>query len=325
MTVLAPLVVARKGYYTDLAKWAAGKGYTKLRVDGEWRPTDPWPRLDRFKEHDIELPVGDVKIDPAAESKLRGLLRLAVDYGAGLIKLTRTRRGELEDSLYSIRRACPSCGQSFAELDPRLFSYNSKHGWCERCYGTGLELEGFDEEQTGEERWWNDWWEAADEACSACDGKRLRAEALAVRFREHTIADLAALSVEAAEGFFRELALTGRDAQIARDILAELRSRLDFLKQVGLGYLTLDRAAPSLSGGEAQRIRLASQLGSNLRGVCYILDEPTIGLHTRDNRMLLDTLGRLGRKGNTGWWWSSTTRRPSATPAMSSTSGPGRG
>ncbi|MEO8039288.1 MAG: excinuclease ABC subunit UvrA, partial [Betaproteobacteria bacterium] len=185
------------------------------------------------------------------------------------------------------------------ELDPRLFSYNSKHGWCETCYGTGLAIQGFDEAQTGEEIWWNDWFEGEATPCPACQGQRLNPVALNVRFRDRSIADLAALSVGGVEGFFHGLVLEGRDLEIARDILAELGSRLGFLRDVGLGYLALDRSAPTLSGGEAQRIRLASQLGSNLQGVCYILDEPTIGLHPRDNRILLDTLGKLEAKGNT--------------------------
>ena len=300
--LLAPLVVARKGYYTDLAKWAAGKGFAHLRVDGEWLPTGAWPRLDRFREHDIELSVAEIEVDPARERELRELLARALDFGKGLVKVSCRRDGtggDIEDRIFSVRRACPSCGRSFAEPDPRLFSFNSKHGWCAQCYGTGLDLSGFDEEQTGEERWWNEWWEGKEVQCRRCRGKRLRPEALAVRFQGRNIAELTALSVEEAETFLGALVLAPREEQIARDIRSELASRLHFLRQVGLGYLTLDRAAPTLSGGEAQRIRLAASLGSNLRGVCYILDEPTIGLHTRDNRMLLDTLKRLEEKGNT--------------------------
>ncbi len=135
--------------------------------------------------------------------------------------------------------------------------------------------------------------------CRACTGRRLRPEALAVRYRSRSIADFGALDVGTARGVLARIRPRGREAAIARDVLAELVSRLDFLCEVGLGYLRLDRAAPTLSGGEAQRIRLAAQLGSNLRGVCYILDEPTIGLHARDNAMLLDTLRALRKKGNT--------------------------
>ncbi|KPK53379.1 MAG: excinuclease ABC subunit A, partial [Thiotrichales bacterium SG8_50] len=303
ISVFAPLVVARKGYYTDLAKWAAAKGFSSLRVDGELLPTVPWPRLDRFKEHDIELPVGDVRVSASNEGALRELLRRALELGKGMVQVlaqpkTRLRRAPATQ-LFSTARACTSCGRSFDALDPRLFSYNSKHGWCPSCYGTGVQLEGFDDGQSGEEIWWNEWWEGGTPACPSCDGKRLRPEALAVRFHDHNIAEYTALSVEAAEKWVRDLKLRGREADIARDIIVELRNRLSFLQEVGLSYLTLDRAAPTLSGGEAQRIRLAAQLGSNLRGVCYILDEPTIGLHARDNRMLLDTLSKLEGKGNT--------------------------
>jgi len=295
ITLLAPLIVARKGYYTDLAKWAANKGFEHLRVDGEYLPTGQWPRLDRFHEHDIDLPVGEITVSSRHEDELRELLRRALDFGKGVVKLSD---GD-EDTVFSTLRACPGCGRSFDEPDPRMFSYNSKHGWCPSCYGTGVKLVGFDADQTGEESGWNAGYEGAARACPDCHGKRLRPEALAIRFRDRNIAHYTALPVAEADTLFQKLRLKGREAAIARDILAELRSRLGFLGEVGLGYLTLDRAAPTLSGGEAQRIRLAAQLGSNLRGVCYILDEPTIGLHPRDNRMLLDTLARLQAKGNT--------------------------
>ena len=296
----APLVAARKGYYTDLAQWAAAKGYPHLRVDGAMLPTNTWPRLDRFKEHNIELPVGELRVAPETEQELRTLLQRALDYGKGVALVAAlTNKGEAREESFSLHRNCSSCGRGFPELDPRLFSYNSKHGWCPQCYGTGLALQDFDESQTGEEIWWNEWFEGQAQACPGCDGARLRPEALAVYFDETNIAALTELPISAAARYFAMLRLKGRDGDIARDILAELRPRLAFLQQVGLGYLALNRAAPTLSGGEAQRIRLAAQLGSNLRGVCYILDEPTIGLHPRDNRLLLDTLRALQRKGNT--------------------------
>ncbi|MEJ2688457.1 MAG: excinuclease ABC subunit UvrA [Deltaproteobacteria bacterium] len=303
--LLAPLVVARKGYYTDLAKWAAGKGFSHLRVDGALTPTDRWPRLDRYREHNIELPLGRITGNPAREEELRSLLLEALSFGKGTVLAavspTRGKRGGSGiEQLFSTARACPRCQKSFAEPDPRLFSFNSKHGWCPRCFGTGLELRGFDEQQSGEEIWWNEWWEGEETPCPECRGLRLRPEALAVRLPDgRSIADCTALSVAGAEKHFSRLTWQGRNAAIARDLTRELTARLQFLKEVGLGYLTLDRAAPTLSGGEAQRIRLASQLGSNLRGVCYILDEPTIGLHARDTAMLLETLGHLKTKGNT--------------------------
>ncbi len=293
--LLAPMVIARKGYYTDLAAWAAGKGVAELRVDGARLPTRDWPRLDRFREHDIDLPVGRVRVTPHNEGELAGLLDRALALGKGTVKVVDGAR----ETLLSTLRACPGCGRSFEPPDPRLFSYNSRHGWCPRCYGTGVELQGFDGSQTGEERGWNEAYEGRERSCRDCGGGRLKPEALAVRYRGRSIAELSALPVSAARAFFEALRLRGREAAVARDLLAELRSRMAFLERVGLGYLGLDRAAPSLSGGEAQRLRLAAQLGSNLRGVCYILDEPTIGLHTRDNRMLLDTLTALGQRGNT--------------------------
>ena len=321
--LLAPLVIARKGYYTDLAKWARGKGFTHLRVDGEFVPTARWPRLDRFREHTIELPVSDVRAAADNEALLRKALASALDYGKGVVRVMwplerlaeemggakyqpASAGAVLQETVYSVKRACPSCGRSFPELDPRLFSFNSKHGWCGECYGTGLkltEVEWSDERaKTGAEDHvldsWIEWLEV-DETCPACTGRRLNPEALAVRYRGRSIADITALPVAQISDLFEDLELEGREAQIARDLLAELGSRLNFLREVGLSYLALDRSANTLSGGEAQRIRLASQLGSNLRGVCYILDEPTIGLHPRDNGALLDTLERLQAKGNT--------------------------
>ncbi|HKS56663.1 MAG TPA: excinuclease ABC subunit UvrA [Steroidobacteraceae bacterium] len=291
--VLAPLIVARKGYYTDLAAWAAKKGYSHLRVDGALLPTDNWPRLSRFHEHTIELPIATVAVSARAESELRAALTSALDFGKGVVHVVKDGR----TAIFSTRRACPSCARSFAELDPRLFSFNSKHGWCGTCYGTGLKLRGFDEEQTGEEWWWSEGADAA-KVCADCEGERLNEVARNVRFRKLSIAALTAQSVASMREMFAGLKLQGRDSVIARDVLAEINSRLAFLEEVGLGYLALDRSAPTLSGGEAQRIRLAAQLGSNLQGVCYILDEPTIGLHPRDNRILLDTLARLAAKGN---------------------------
>ncbi len=317
--LLAPLVVNRKGYYTDLAKWAAGRGHTHLRVDGEFLPTGQWPRLARFSEHTIELPVADVRVLPENEHALRAGVAQALEHGKGVVhvigKLDTLSRAihkndkhmpQLPQTAYSANRACPSCNRSFAELDPRLFSFNSRHGWCTACFGTGLKLAGFDwdaeRDKTGtEEHVLDSWieWLQIEEPCPACDGHRLNRDALAVRLDGQSIAQLTALPVTKVAAAFGKISLKGRAAEIARDVLAEIRTRLTFLDEVGLGYLALDRAAPTLSGGEAQRIRLAAQLGSNLRGVCYILDEPTIGLHPRDNKILLDTLQKLEAKGNT--------------------------
>ena len=304
--LMAPLVTARKGFYTDLAKWASGKGFTHLRVDDEFIGTAKWPRLDRFKEHTIELPVADLVVNNKDEAALREAVRSALEYGQGVMsvlwplgKLESDMSAPLEQTHFSVKRACPSCGTSFPEPDPRMFSYNSKHGWCQGCFGTGLQLQGFDGEQTGEENAWNASYEGETQTCTSCHGARLNPIARAVLWRDKSIAELAGMPVSDAHTFFTGLVLRGRDADIARDILSEIRGRLQFMQEVGLGYLALDRAAPTLSGGEAQRIRLAAQLGSNMQGVCYVLDEPTIGLHPRDNRILLGALSRLEKNGNT--------------------------
>ena len=301
--VLAPLVVNRKGLYTDLAKWARGKGHTQLRVDGDYLPTAKWPRLDRYKEHNIELPVGMAVVEPEHEAVLRTQIASALEHGKGVIKVIEMGRVGAAPVTFSTLRACPSCGTGFPEPDPRLFSYNAKHGWCPSCYGTGLKTAGRVEDpdalDLGVLKSDADDSVVADEPCPACNGARLNPVARAVRFRDRGLHELAAQPVAAAAAFFAALELSPREADIARDLVAEIGGRLAFLQHVGLGYLALDRAAPTLSGGEAQRIRLAAQLGSNLRGVCYILDEPTIGLHPRDNQLLLDTLEALRDRGNT--------------------------
>ena len=299
VTLSAPLIVARKGLYTALAKWARGKGYDRLRVDGELLPTAKWPRLDRFVEHSIELPVATLTVSPGSEAELRDALSLALAHGRGVVHVAAVGApAAAQPAVFSTKRACPHCGTGFPELDPRLFSFNSRHGWCKTCFGTGLDMAEFDAEQSGEESKWRDAG-PADGICADCGGDRLNPVALHVLFRGSSIAALTALPVQDFAATLAKVKLTGRERDIARDLIAELGSRTAFLCDVGLGYLQLNRAAPTLSGGEAQRIRLAAQLGSNLQGVCYVLDEPTIGLHPRDNVALLDTLDRLRAKGNT--------------------------
>ena len=344
--LLAPLVMNRKGVYTELADWARPRGFSHLRVDGNFLPTTGFPRIDRFKEHTIELPVFSLDVRPENETVLREALAQALMHGKGVVhvlsgldglrealfdKLPTQDIGTLQ--VFSTKRACPVCSTSYAELDPRLFSYNSKHGWCPDCVGTGVKLTREqrkvfddsvrDDENKGREQTFAeaDVEDLLDATCPTCQGTRLNATARAVKFGVQlataatpghaaklaidavTITDLARLSVTDIRQWVQTLQqhgrMSARESDIARDLVPEIRSRLEFLEQVGLGYLTLDRGAPTLSGGEAQRIRLAAQLGSNLQGVCYVLDEPTIGLHARDNQILLGALQSLSEKGNT--------------------------
>ncbi len=333
--LLSPLVLNRKGVYTELADWARPRGYTHLRVDGNFLPTMGFPRLDRFKEHTIELPVASLDVTPENEILLRECLLRALEHGKGVVHvlshLDGLREAMVEGkptahighrTVYSTLRACPVCSTSYAELDPRLFSYNSKHGWCPDCVGTGVRLTKEqrqalddsvrDDDSQGRERTFAEpeLDDVADAVCPTCHGTRLNAVARAVSFGGAGattgglgIGTVAAWSVGEVRNWIRGLRkgsnMSVREAGIARDLLAEIDARLTFLEEVGLGYLTLDRGAPTLSGGEAQRIRLAAQLGSNLQGVCYVLDEPTIGLHARDNAMLLNALRGLSDKGNT--------------------------
>ncbi len=322
--LLSPLVVHRKGVYTELADWARPKGYTHLRVDGAFLPTTGFPRLDRFKEHTIELPVASFKVSAANEKELREQLAKALEIGKGVVHvlsgiatleaaIAAPEQGKGVGTLqvYSTQRACPVCATSYAELEPSLFSYNSKHGWCPDCVGTGVKLtkeqrKVYDDSTLAEDNRGRELTLTANEVedleectCPTCQGTRLNARARAVQFHGKGITQLAHMSVTDLRHWFQNLSTTGRETDIARDLLPEILGRLEFLEEVGLNYLTLDRGAPTLSGGEAQRIRLAAQLGSNLQGVCYVLDEPTIGLHARDNHILLNALHKLGEKGNT--------------------------
>jgi len=293
--LLAPLVAQRKGIYTDLARWALARGVKQLRVDGKLVPTSPFPKLKRFVEHTIELPVAQLRLKRDTAGALETALLSTLETGKGIAHLLLAD-GTLE--VHSTLRACPNCHRGFPEPDPRLMSFNSPQGWCPACHGTGLRIGEFDAEQSGEESVWREL--SADSAvCPDCAGERLNPVARNLRFADHSMAALTALPAAKLQQFLRQQKLDTRARAIGKDALEEIDGRLGFLDRVGLGYLSLDRSAPTLSGGEAQRIRLAAQLGSNLRGVCYVLDEPTIGLHPRDNRLLLEALDLLARQQNT--------------------------
>ncbi len=307
VTLLAPVIRARKGYHTDVAEWAAKQGFEKLLVDRRFRNVANFRRLERYKEHDIDVVVAELPKGRGKQNLLGPLLEQALKIGNGTIRILAPDKNFI---ILSTESSCPVCNRSFDELDPLQFSFNSPRGWCHACRGHGLvPKRGHNLDPSRHESILAAELEAdraldrtADDdlaLCPACMGTRLNPESSAVVYHGLSIADLARLPIDRAAGHFKHLVPdSGRSALIARDILPEIAQRLAFLQQVGLGYLQLDRSARTLSGGENQRIRLAAQLGSNLRGVLYILDEPTIGLHPNDNEALLSTLAALRDHGN---------------------------
>ena len=305
LKVLAPLIKARKGFHTEVARWAERQGFDTLYVDGKLVPVSHFRKLERFKEHTIDVVVG--VIDRKQSANAHEVARRALEIGRGTARLLDSKN---RLTVTSTEMSCPGCGRAFEELDPRLFSFNSPHGACEECGGFGeiwnrdLQTGAADngesvlENELAAEREseWID--EAEARECSSCHGSRLNAIARHVRVQGYTIDDLTALSASEARALIAKLRFHGVQNAIASELLPEIQQRLHFMESVGLGYLALGRSAKTLSGGESQRIRLAAQLGSNLRGVLYILDEPTIGLHPRDNLRLLETLVALCKKGN---------------------------
>ncbi|HEY3304024.1 MAG TPA: excinuclease ABC subunit UvrA [Candidatus Binatia bacterium] len=380
VAVLSPIVRGRKGFHKEVITGALKLGYRRARIDGQvvdLRSPKLAAGLERYREHDIDVLVGQAK---AGGREVEALVEQGLRLGNGVVHLV-TRSGE---HIYNQRLFCLHCGIGYETLDPRLFSFNSRHGACAECAGVGFSLE-FDPDlmitdprrslaeilsawtsgssmSAGEIKrrvdnlrrdlkkarvevetpfarlgkknrqtvvhgggkfigllpYFKGLWDGAENGlaewlsqfmsesmCASCHGRRLSRRAQAVKVNGQAIWQVSALSVKEAQGYFHGLDLnqhdnggTARDRAVTEKVLREIQQRLDFLAEVGLPYLTLDRRADTLSGGEAQRIRLAAQLGSNLRGVCYILDEPTIGLHPRDNAMLLGTLKKLEKAGN---------------------------
>ena len=308
LLLLAPVVKGRKGFHSDIAEWAAKNGYQEIRADGKIHETSKPFRLDRFREHNVEIVVGvlERKARKGSAKSPQQVIDDALKLGQGTL-LALDNHGQ--QTIHSTERACPNCGRSFEPLDPKNFSYNSPSGWCPTCRGFGETFympadvdRGAREDAIAES--WFEWMEDQRELCPDCHGSRLNPIARAVRLpigaskTGLTMEAFGQMDVAAADRLFRKIKWSGRAGIIARDILPEIRERLKFLGEVGLGYLQLGRGVPTLSGGEAQRIRLAAQLGSNLSGVLYVLDEPTIGLHSRDNEQLLAALEKLKQRGN---------------------------
>jgi len=377
ITVLAPVVRGKKGEYRDFLDEYRRKGFTKVKVDGKVIGTDEKLDLERYRKHTIEIVVDHLQVKPAEKERLAESLQTALNLAEGTVVVERGRKTEI----FSGTLACPVCGISVEELEPRSFSFNSPYGACKDCTGLGVKIRmdpdliipdrdksidegaiapfagsmvhswilsrfrslayenGFDFHTpirdltkrqlnlllygTGEEDPYHDWEgivnilerryrETESESmkewyqrfmssipCPTCHGERLRPESLAVKVKGNSIADITRMSIVDSYHFFDHLQLDEREQKIAQRILKEIKERLTFMLNVGLGYLTLDRTTGTLSGGEAQRIQLATQIGSRLTGVLYVLDEPTIGLHQRDNRRLVEILKQLRDLGNT--------------------------
>ena len=389
--ILSPIVQRKKGTYEKLFEQIKKDGYSRIRLNGEILSLDePIPSLDRQKWHNIEIVVDRIQTEKSERSRLFEAIQTAIKASKGDVMIS----SEKSEKIFSQNNACPYCGLTIGELEPRTFSFNSPFGMCKACNGLGVKMEfdedlvipdksksildgaivpwsgrfsafrkqalravgkkfGFDlmtpigkispkhlkiilhgsndlidfkyQSKSGDSSWqYTDAFEGVlvnlqrsfmetdseskrewlkqfmrDTPCTVCHGKKLKPESLAVKINDKGIMDVCDLSIDHCYDFFSTLKLTENEQYIARDVLKEIKERLEFLMNVGLNYLTLNRLSSTLSGGESQRIRLATQIGSNLTGVLYVLDEPTIGLHQRDNERLIKTLTKLRDLGNT--------------------------
>jgi excinuclease ABC subunit A len=389
--ILSPIIQRKKGTYEKLFEQIKKDGYSRIRLNGEILSLDEEiPPLDRQKWHNIEIVVDRIQAEKSERSRLFEAIQTAIKASKGDVMIS----SEKEEKIFSQNNACPYCGLTIGELEPRTFSFNSPFGMCKGCNGLGVKMEfdadlvipdksksildgaivpwsgrfssfrkqalravgkkfgfhlmtpiskikpkhlkiilhGSDDmidfnysSKSGDSSWQHtnvfegvlknlqrvfmetdseskrEWLKQfmRDTPCNVCDGKKLKPESLAVKINDKGIMDICDMSIDHCYDFFSTLTLTENEQYIARDVLKEIKERLEFLMNVGLNYLTLNRSSATLSGGESQRIRLATQIGSNLTGVLYVLDEPTIGLHQRDNERLIKTLTKLRNLGNT--------------------------
>ena len=312
LLIAAPLVRARKGHHRPLAEWAETKGLRLLRCDGKLLKVDGFEGLDRYSEHDVDAVFGELRADglillpdeteESGEKALRTLVRQVLSAGKNACVLLAADGRQV--AYLSTSRSDPATGESFPEVDPKHLSWNSPRGWCPDCRGHGLEVTTFssDEEESINENAIAD--RVGEAVCPTCHGERLGPIGRSVKLagpkgRSLSLPGLLRLQPDESLAFLSGLKLEAREKAIVGALLPEIAARLRFLDSVGLGYLALDRGADTLSGGEAQRIRLAAQLGSTLSGALYVLDEPSIGLHPRDNDRLIGSLKGLRDRGNT--------------------------
>jgi excinuclease ABC subunit A len=283
--ILSPVVKGRKGEYHRLFERLFRKGFVRARIDGEIRELDEKIELERMKKHTIEVLIDEIMISDSTGARLVEAVEKALEMSDGDLLTIRPSGTE---TYYSLSLLCPYCEISLPELEPRSFSFNSPYGACPRCHGLGYQTV------------LDEWGEVmlTDDLCPSCQGSRLRKESLAVKIGEMNIHELTALSINQLARALSLLKFSHSQKRIASSILKEILSRLAVMDELGMSYLQLNRTTASLSGGEARRVRLAAQVGARLRGVLYVLDEPTIGLHQRDNARLISLLRDIRDTGN---------------------------
>ena len=295
--ILAPVLRGKKGEHQRILEDAKRAGFLRVRIDGQIYSLEEPISIEKNKQHTIDIVVDRIILEEGSRKRVAESLETALEIGEGRVSVLRVDLEPPMEQFFSQKSACPTCGVSLPEIQPRLFSFNSPFGACTFCSGLGVNLE-FDPDLIMPDKEWVEQF-MTNRPCAVCNGTRLKPEALAVTVGGKNIYQVSCLTIRECLEFFQTLTLSSVEQTIASQVVKEIVNRLQFLMNVGLDYLTLHREASTLSGGEAQRIRLATQIGSSLVGVLYILDEPTIGLHQRDNQRLIDTLLRLRDLGNT--------------------------
>lgn len=283
--ILSPVVKGRKGEYQRLFEKLRKKGFLRFRVDGQFREVEEEILLKKTKKHNIDILIDEIKVSSASERRLKEAVDKALEIASGDLLLIRKEGKEI---YYSLNLLCPFCEISLPELEPRNFSFNSPYGACPRCHGLGFETVL---DMRGKV-------DLTDEVCPLCEGGRLKKESLAVKVGDWNIYELTSLPVGKLTDELFTFKLSSSQELIASRIQKEILSRLEIMVELGMPYIQLSRTTASLSGGEARRLRLAAQVGARLRGILYVLDEPTIGLHQRDNRRLISLLREIRDQGN---------------------------
>lgn len=314
--ILAPVANEKKGeFQKEIAYWQS-KGFIRAYIDGAWVELSEINKLAKTKPHNIDVLVDQLPVEEKFSHRIKSSLNRAFDIASGLASIVYMDTQEKD--LFSLDSSCPTCGYSFPELDPNHFSFNNPRGACEECKGLGTKdiqeesifVDGQDGQKSQVTRFkYKSELEAhSDEEdevpthlvpCDECDGTRLNKKARSVFVNEKNIAELSNISMTKLKSFLSDLKLTGRDLTVGEKIVQQILSRLQYLENIGAGYLSLSRSSATLSGGESQRIRLATQLGASMVGVLYVLDEPSIGLHPRDHHKLLRHLNEIKDRGNT--------------------------